>query len=349
MPLRPVSNPPNPWHGSHVEYLGEAAPNATLEVYEEEARSILAENDSPDLGFRWSANPYRGCFHACAYCYARPSHQYLGFGAGTDFDRRIVVKTNAPSLLREAFERRSWTGELVLLSGNTDCYQPLEASYELTRGLLEACRDYRNPVGVITKGALVRRDAALLDEINRVARATVSISIPFADDATGRKIEPSASTTTARFEAMRALCDAGVSVGINVAPVIPGLNDRDVPELLERAHAAGATRASLIPVRLSAEVLPIFRERIREVLSPSEVRKIEHGIEEMRGGGGRMNDSSFGARMTGVGARWAATEALFDAHVKRLGLNAGADGGDRWATVPATFRRPTAQRSLFEE
>ena len=152
MPLRPVSNPPNPWHSSHVEYLGEEAPNATLEVYEEEARSILAENDSPDLGFRWSANPYRGCFHACAYCYARPSHQYLGFGAGTDFERRIVVKTNAPSLLREAFERRSWTGELVLLSGNTDCYQPLEASYELTRRMLEACRDYRNPVGVITKG-----------------------------------------------------------------------------------------------------------------------------------------------------------------------------------------------------
>ena len=342
--MRPIANPPNPWHSTHCDYLGEAPP-AALEVYEESARSIVVENDSPDVGFRWSVNAYRGCFHACAYCYARPSHQYLGFGAGTDFERKIVVKTNAPELLRAAFAKRSWTGELLAMSGNTDCYQPLEASYELTRRMLMVCVEHRQPVGLITKGALIRRDVNLLAELHRVARATVSLSIPFADDVTARKIEPSASPPSARFAAMRALADAGVPVGINIAPIIPGLNDRDVPELLERAHAAGARRAAIIPVRLPREVLPVFRLRLREGFSPSEVRKIEHGVEEMRGGDGRMNNSRFGERMTGEGARWQATEALFDAHVKRLDMN----GAHEWTEPPATFRRPTAQTSLFGE
>src|SRR5262249_7093325 len=150
-------NPPNPWLSTAVEYLDEIPP-ARLEVFEDHTRSILASNDSPDLGFRWSVNPYRGCQHACAYCYARPGHEYLGLGAGTDFDRKIVVKPRAPALLREAFERARWQGELVVFSGVTDCYQPLEATYELTRGCLEVCRDYRNPVGIITKSALIERD-----------------------------------------------------------------------------------------------------------------------------------------------------------------------------------------------
>ena len=156
---RPVSNPPNPWETLHAEWLGEP-PEAELQVFEEESRSIIAENESPDVGFRFSVNPYRGCFHSCAYCYARPTHQYLGWGAGTDFDRKIVAKVNAPSLLRRELSRRSWTGETIVFSGVTDCYQPLEAVYELTRRCLEVCLDFRNPVGVVTKGALVRRDAA---------------------------------------------------------------------------------------------------------------------------------------------------------------------------------------------
>src|SRR5580765_8360865 len=143
--LRPISNPPNPWISAHVEWLDEP-PVAELEVFEEEAKSVLAENDSPDVGFRWSVNPYRGCQHACAYCYARPSHQYLSFGAGTDFDRRIVVKTNAPELLALELRSRSWKGETVIFSGNTDCYQPLEASYELTRRCLEVCLARANPI-----------------------------------------------------------------------------------------------------------------------------------------------------------------------------------------------------------
>ncbi|TDJ70084.1 MAG: radical SAM protein, partial [Planctomycetota bacterium] len=180
---RLVSNPPNPWATRHVEWL-EAPPPVQVEVYEECAKSILARNDSPDVPFRFSLNPYRGCQHACAYCYARPTHQYLGFGAGTDFDSKIVVKTNAAELLRRALAKRSWRREWIAFSGVTDCYQPLEASYGITRACLEVCREFRNPVGIITKSALVRRDVDVLLALDRVADVQVILSIPFADDAT---------------------------------------------------------------------------------------------------------------------------------------------------------------------
>src|SRR5215469_9975366 len=196
--LRPVSNPPNPWLSSSVEYLDEI-PDARLEVYEDHSRSILAKNDSPDLGFTWSVNPYRGCFHACAYCYARPTHEYLSFGAGTDFERRIVVKPEAPALLREAFDRPSWKGELVVFSGVTDCYQPLEASYALTRGCLEVCAAYKNPAGIITKSPLIERDIDVLTDLARVARLTVTVSVPFGDPVQARAIEPFVATPERRL------------------------------------------------------------------------------------------------------------------------------------------------------
>src|SRR5688572_15017995 len=161
--LRPVSNPPNPWLSGHVDWLDEPQLEG-LQVFEEESSSALTKNDSPDIGFTYSVNPYRGCFHACAYCYARPTHEYLSFGSGTDFERKIVVKPRAPALLREASEKRSWQGELLMLSGNTDCYQPLENSYRLTRGLLEVCAEYRNPVHVITKSPIIERDVDLLQK-----------------------------------------------------------------------------------------------------------------------------------------------------------------------------------------
>src|SRR3954467_11585619 len=165
--LRAISNPPNPWMSSEVEYLDEIPP-AELEVYEDHTREILSSNDSPDVGFSWSVNPYRGCFHACAYCFTRPTHEYLGLGAGADFERKITVKPDAALLLREAFERRSWKGELIVFSGVTDCYQPLEASYQLTRGCLMVCEEYRNPVGIITKSPLIERDIDLLVALSKV-------------------------------------------------------------------------------------------------------------------------------------------------------------------------------------
>jgi len=338
---RPVSNPPNPWASTHVEWLGEPPP-ARLEVFEEEAGSLLVENDSPDVGFRFGVNPYRGCQHACAYCYARPSHQYLGFGAGTDFERKIVVKVNAPEVLRRELRRSSWKGDEIAFSGNTDCYQPLEASYGLTRRCLEVCRDFRNPVGVITKGVLVRRDLDVLGDLARVARVRVHVSIPVLDPVVSRALEPGPASPTRRFEAMKALADAGIPVGLSLAPVIPGLNDRDIPELLERARDAGATTAFLTLVRLPAEVLPVFRERLEAEL-PLCVDKVFGQIRDVRGG--RFNDAAFGARMTGKGPRWKVIEDLFTVHCRRLGLDR-----DDPVTGPEvrTFRRPSAQGTLFD-
>jgi DNA repair photolyase len=336
---RPVSNPPNPWSSQHVEWL-DAPPDARLEVYEEEAKSIVATNESPDVGFRCSVNPYRGCWHGCSYCYARPSHQYLGFGAGTDFERKIVVKTNAPELLRETFEKRSWTGEKIVFSGNTDCYQPLEASYELTRRCLEVCLAYRNPVGVITKGRLIVRDAELLAALAREAAAAVYFSIPFADAAVARKMEPYAAPPAKRFEAMRRLADAGVPVGLSMAPMIPGLNDSDIPTQLEKARDAGARRAFATMLRLSAEVLPVFSERLAEGF-PERQRKVWAQILNVRGG--LPNDTRWNERMVGQGPRWQVVQDLFESTCRRLGINC-----DDPPEPPATFRRPTKQGTLFD-
>ena len=207
---------------------------APLEVFEDHTRTILSRNDSPDVGFDWSVNPYRGCFHACAYCYARPSHEYLSFGAGTDFERKIVVKKHAPELLREAFDAPKWRGELVIFSGVTDCYQPLEASYRLTRGCLEVCAEYRNPAGIITKAPLIERDIDVLQELARVAHLSVMVSVPFWDEAKARAIEPFVTTPVRRMRTIERLARAGVRVGVMVAPIIPGLNDED--------HRRGAAR-----------------------------------------------------------------------------------------------------------
>ena len=342
-----VANPPNPWHSTEVDWLGEP-PDASLQVFEERAKSIVSISESPDLGRMASINPYRGCFHGCAYCYARPSHQYLGFGAGTDFERKIVVKVNAVELLRDELERTRWRGDAIVLSGNTDCYQPLEVSYRLTRGLLQVAAEYKNPVRIITKSALVRRDADILGALAREAEVGVTVSIPFADDQMARLIEPWAAKPSLRFEAVRALVDAGVPVGVNLAPIIPGLNDDDIPELLERAHAAGATRAGLIPVRLPAEVAPVFMARLHAAV-PLRAAKVESALRQIRGG--KLYDARFGKRMTGEGPRWAAVRALFDAHKRKLGLG-GHDGEDAFeprnvAPATSTFRRPRAQLTLF--
>src|SRR5438128_11315226 len=188
-PVKLVSNPPNPFESQYREFL-EPPPSVKVQIYEDDTRSILSHNDSPDLAFRWSVNPYRGCFHACAYCYARPSHEYLGLGAGTDFERKITVKPQAPRLLREAFERPSWKGELVVFSGVTDCYQPLEASYRLTRGCLEVCAEYRNPVGIITKSPLLERDLDVLQALATVADVGVTVSLPLWDRPHAHAVEP---------------------------------------------------------------------------------------------------------------------------------------------------------------
>jgi DNA repair photolyase len=345
--LRPVSNPPNPWQSVHAEWI-DAPPAADLEVFEERVKSILTENDSPDLPFRFSLNPYRGCFHACMYCYARVSHQYWGFGAGTDFERKIVVKIDAPEKLREAFLRPSWRGDTIAVSGNTDCYQPLEASYRLTRRCLEVCAGFANPVGIITKAALIRRDIDVLQDLSAKARLSVTISIPFADDSMARKVEPYAPSPTVRFAAMRALADAGIDVGVGVAPIIPGMNDSQVPQILQRAADAGARRAFRMLLRLPAEVRTVFLDRLAQEY-PDRVRRVTGALSDMQEG--RLYRSEFGARGRGTGPSWEAVDWLFRTTCRRLGLattDGRVDPGPSPRTEMATtFRRPDEQATLF--
>lgn len=342
---RPVDNPPNPWASESVEYLEGVTPPARLTVLEDRSRSALSTNDSPDVGFDYSVNPYRGCFHGCTYCYARPSHEYLDLGAGTDFERVLVVKPEAPALLREAFARPKWRGDLVLFSGVTDCYQPLEASYRLTRGCLEVCLEHRNPVGIVTKSPLVERDAELLARLHAVTTVSVSVSIPVWDASRARAVEPYVAPPARRMQAIRRLAEAGIDVGINVAPMIPGLSDSDIAELLARAKDAGAVRATMIFLRLPGSVRPVFEAGLRRNL-PLRADRILNRVRDARGG--KLNDPRFGHRMRGDGPYAQAAQALFDTHVRRLGLNV-----ERRARPlePRTFRRPLArgaQLGLFE-
>ena len=339
----PLSNPPNPWASTDVQYL-EEIPRTPLHVYEDASGSILSRNDSPDVGFRWTVNPYRGCVHGCAYCYSRPTHEYLSFGAGTDFDRKIMVKPRAAQLLREAFERPSWKGEQLVFSGVTDCYQPLEASYRLTRGLLEVCRDYRQPLHVITKAPLVERDMDLLSELNDVARVGVTVSIPFWEEAHARAVEPLVATPRRRVETIRRLAAAGIPVGVNVAPLIPGLGDEDMGRVLEAAAEAGARSAGWVMLRLPGPVRAVFEHRLKEAL-PLRAERVLHRVREVRGGD--LYDSRFGVRGTGEGPYAEAMAKLFDATCKRLGLATHHAGAERGET---TFRRPVKvqpQLSLF--
>jgi DNA repair photolyase len=317
MTLKLIANPPNPYLSEYREWLGPPPP-VKVEVYEERAKSLITENDSPDIPFRWSANPYRGCQHACAYCYARPYHEYLGMGAGTDFDTKLVAKVNAAELLRKEVAKPKLRGQPICFSGVTDCYQPIEVTYKLTQQCLRVCLEMGNPVSVITKSFLVMRDAHLLAQLGRVAGAEVYQSIPFADDKLARLIEPQAPPPTKRFEAMRRLTEAGVKVGVMVAPIIPGLNDKEVPEVLRRAAECGATSAGYTALRLPGSVAPIFMERLKAAM-PLRAQRVESRIREMRGGA--LNETRFGKRMRGEGEYWESIRSLFKLSVQRYGLN----------------------------
>lgn len=316
--MKKIHNPPNPFHSAERELL-EPASDAKLEVYEDASRTILSKNDSPDIAMRWSVNPYRGCFHSCAYCYARRYHEYLDWGAGTDFESKITIKKDAPALLRREFMKRSWKGEPVNFSGATDCYQPLEAVYKLTRSCLEVCLEFKNPVCVITKGFLVTRDIDLLSAINKEAGAAVTISLPFFTDEIARKIEPQAATVKRRFEAIRLLAKAGIPTGVSLAPTIPGLNDADIPLIMKEAKACGAVFAFHSMVHLPGSVENVFLEKIKVALPPERVDRILNRIREARDG--KLNDDRFGVRMRGKGTYWKSISDLFRLHQKKLGLD----------------------------
>lgn len=343
MKARPTENPPNRFRDVTVTYEdGDGPPPATITLLEDQSRSILSRNDSEDLHFRWSINPYRGCITACAYCYARPNHEYLDLGAGTDFDTKIVFKPRAPELLRDAFDKPSWQGELLMFSGVTDCYQPIERDLRLTRQCLEVCLEYRNPVSIISKHALVERDVELIAELAREAGASLYVSLAWIDPELQRAIEPWAASPQRRLKVIETFAKAGVPVGIMVAPVIPGLNDNQIVKLLEAARDAGAQRAGWMLLRLPGVVKDVFEDRLR-VRLPLVADKVMHRVRETRGGD-KLYDARFHVRGRGIGVYAETIKTLFETTAKRLGFNE-----DDEPDPPSRFRRPNRsnQLSLF--
>jgi len=262
------------------------------------SKSVVTQNDSPDIPFRYSLNPYRGCEHGCAYCYARPYHEYLGLNAGIDFESKIFVKDQAPALFREFLARDGWQPELIMLSGVTDCYQPAERKFRLTRGCLEVALEARQPLAMITKNALILRDLDLLSQLAARNLVSVAISITTLDEGLARTMEPRTSRPAARLRAVRELSQAGVPVRAMLAPLIPGLNDHEVPQLMQAVREAGAICAGYTLLRLPLAVAPVFRDWLQRAL-PTHVERIENLIKGTRGG--QFNVSRFGERMRGTG------------------------------------------------
>ncbi len=286
-------------------------------VYKDLTKSIVTTNDSPDIGFEASINPYRGCEHGCIYCYARPTHEYLGLSSGLDFETKIFVKEQAPELLRKTLASESWTPKTIVMSGVTDCYQPIERSYELTRKCLEVLAEFRNPTFLITKNFLVTRDIDYLKELAKYSAAGVLISITTLDNELCAKMEPRTSRPEKRLEAIRHLAEAGIPVGVNVAPVIPGLTDFEVPRILEAAKKAGASFAGYTMLRLPYGVKDLFADWLKEHF-PDKEKKIWNRVEDIREG--KRNDSSFGSRMSGTGVFAAQLKTFFNISRRRLGL-----------------------------
>jgi DNA repair photolyase len=300
---------------SPAELAGDPAPTV---FYRDRSRSIVAANDSPDIGFRYSLNPYRGCEHGCAYCYARPTHEYLGFSAGLDFERRILVKGDAPDLLRRQLSSRRWQPQVVALSGNTDCYQPVERKLRITRRCLEVFRDFRNPVGIITKSALIARDIDILAELATHRAVHVYISLTSLDDELAANLEPRASRPRRRLDAIAQLSAAAVPVGIITAPIIPGLNDHEIPALLAAAATAGARSAAWTLLRLSPPVDAIFDDWLAEHL-PLRRQRVLQRVRDCRSGG--LSDARYGHRMRGEGAYARHLASLFRSCARRHGLD----------------------------
>lgn len=283
------------WEGIDELEEEQAVETRFIDVF---PKSILNRVTSADLHLEWSLNPYQGCEHGCAYCYARPTHEYWGFGAGLDFERVVLVKRHAPELLQAALRKPSWDRGTITLSGNTDCYQPVERKFGITRKLLEVALQFRQPVDLITKNALVLRDLDLLAEMASMRLAGVAISITTLNEELRRVLEPRTSSSVNRLKAMESLSRAGVPVHVMVAPVIPGLNDSEVPALLKAAADAGAVRAGYTIVRTNGPVETVFRQWLRNHF-PDRAAKVEAQVAHAHGGS--MADAVPGRRMSGTG------------------------------------------------
>jgi DNA repair photolyase len=304
------------------------------------SKTAISYNESPDVGFSASVNPYRGCEHGCIYCYARPTHEYLGFSSGLDFESKIMVKLNAPELLREELSSPKWKPQVLVMSGITDCYQPVERKLKITRRCLETLLEFRNPVAMITKNFLVTRDVDVLSELAKHKCASVCVSITTLDSDLRKVMEPRTSPPQARLKAIRKLAEAKIPVAVNVAPIIPGLTDHEMPAILKAAHEAGATAAGFTIVRLPYANTTLF-EKWLETHFPDRKEKVLNRIRAMRGG--KLYDAQWGKRMSGEGIFAEQIAAMFDVARRKAGFK----DDDRELST-AGFRRPGgAQLSLF--
>jgi DNA repair photolyase len=341
-----TDNPANRFERLHVvateTWTDPDDPAPSTILLRDASRTILARNQSPDVGFEFSVNPYRGCEHGCIYCYARPTHEYLGFSAGLDFETRILVKEDAPALLRAALLSPRWTPRPIAMSGVTDPYQPVERRLRLTRGCLEVLAEFRNPVTIVTKNHLVTRDVDLLAEMASYQAAAVAVSVTSLRPEIQRILEPRTATPARRLDAIRRLSAAGVPVRVMIAPVIPGLTDEEIPAILEAAAEAGAGTASYIVLRLPHGVKELFADWL-EAHFPDRRARVLNRVREMRGG--RLYDAAFGTRMRGEGVYADQLRQLFELSRRRHGLD-GA--GIRLSTD--AFRRPSpgGQLGLFD-
>jgi len=307
-------------------------PLPRTQFYLDASESLLVRNHSPDIGPAWGLNPYRGCEHGCAYCYARPFHDYLGWNGGIDFETKILVKLRAPALLRAELAAPRWRPEPLGFSGITDVYQPAERHFRLTRACLEVLAEFRQPVGILTKNFLVTRDLDLLAELAKWQCVAVNFTVVTLDPGLAARLEPRAALPGHRLRAMRMLADAGVPVGVMVAPVIPGLTDHEMPAILEAAAAAGATRAGYVTLRLPHAVKDVFLKWLDDH-EPGKKERVLSRIRDLRGG--KLYDATFGTRLTGEGIFAQQISQMFDIATRRAGLNR-----EETPLSTANFRRP---------
>src|SRR5438874_5803129 len=316
----------------------EETPQRATQYFRDGSRSIITRNNSPDVGFETSVNPYRGCEHGCIYCYARPTHEYLGFSAGLDFESKIVVKTNAAELLRAELESPRWKPQTLVMSGVTDPYQPIERKLRITRGCLEVLAEFRNPVAIITKNRLVTRDIDLLCELAKYNAVAVNLSVTSLDSDLQRVLEPRTSVPQARLDAIGQLRSAGIPTGVMVAPVIPGLTDHEIPKILDACAKAGAQFAGYTIVRLPWAVAPLFEHWLEEHF-PDRKEKVLGRIRHLRGN--RLNNSQWHTRMTGEGIFAEHIASMFAVSCRRNQMCA------RPKLSSASFQRQTTQLGLF--
>ncbi|HXI71250.1 MAG TPA: PA0069 family radical SAM protein [Verrucomicrobiae bacterium] len=343
-----AENPPNRFEKIHLEPDADWNPDADTEggpgprtqFFKDHSQTVISRNDSPDIGFQTSLNPYRGCEHGCIYCYARPFHEYLGFSAGLDFESKIMVKEDAPELLRKELSSPKWQPQVIFLSGVTDCYQPVERKLKLTRRCLEVLTEFRNPLFIVTKNHLVTRDIDLLFELARHHAVGVLLSITTLDVELRRVMEPRTSPPAARLAAIRELSAAGIPVGVNVAPIIPGLTDHEMPAILKAAAEAGATSAGYTVVRLPHAVAPLF-EKWLATHFPDRKEKVLNRLRAMHGG--KLYDAQWGKRFSGEGIFAQQIAQMFEVARRKAGIE--NEGGE---LSTAAFRRAGGtQLSLF--